>query len=167
MRLLLAYIRRPPPLPQIANSQTKYSCLGDLSLLPLFAAFFCISIACTAHSTGESRASGTSSCCWDLGRDRWAIRFLGSVFTQLLTPVRLLPLRRRRMNERLLPLLRLRANDYFTYSGSALRSSTCIDCVRLHPLRHSQWVITEIRVTPSPKLPQGTLSNQCSCLLVV
>jgi hypothetical protein len=50
LRLLLAYIRRPPPLPQVANSQTRYSCLGDLSLLPLFAAFFCISIACTTRT---------------------------------------------------------------------------------------------------------------------
>jgi hypothetical protein len=48
---------------------------------------------------------------------------LGSVFTRLLAPVRLLPLRR------------LRANDYFICSGSALRSSACIDCVRLHRLR--------------------------------
>jgi hypothetical protein len=51
LRPLLAYIRRPPPLPQIANLQTtRYSCLGDLSLLPLFAAFFCISIGCTART---------------------------------------------------------------------------------------------------------------------
>jgi hypothetical protein len=51
------------------------------------------------------------------------MRFLGSVFTRLLAPVRLLPLRR------------LRVNDYFIYSGSALRSSACIDCARLHRLR--------------------------------
>jgi hypothetical protein len=48
---------------------------------------------------------------------------LGSVFTRLLAPVRLLPLRR------------LRMNDYFIYSESALRSSACIDCVRLLRLR--------------------------------
>jgi hypothetical protein len=60
---------------------------------------------------------------------------LGSVFTRLFAPVRLLPLRQRQANERLLPLRRLRANDYFTYSGSALRSSACIDCVRLLRLR--------------------------------
>jgi hypothetical protein len=33
-----------------------------------------------------------------------AIWFLGSVFTRLLAPVQLLPLRRLRMSERLLPL---------------------------------------------------------------
>jgi hypothetical protein len=54
---------------------------------------------------------------------------LGSVFRRLLAPERLLPLRQRQANER------LRANDYFTYNGSALRSPTCIDCVRLHRLR--------------------------------
>jgi hypothetical protein len=42
---------------------------------------------------------------------------------RLLAPVRLLPLRQ------------LRANDYFIYSESALRSSACIDCVRLLRLR--------------------------------
>jgi hypothetical protein len=88
-----------------------------------------------AHDTGESRASGTLPCCWDPARDRRAIRFLGSVFTRLLAPVRLLPLRRQQANERLLPLHRLRANDYFTYSRSALRSSACNDCVRLLQLR--------------------------------
>jgi hypothetical protein len=88
-----------------------------------------------AHGTSESRASGTSSYCWDLARDRRPIRFLGSVFARLLAPVWLLPLRQRQTNERLLPLRRLRANDYFTYNGSALRSSACIDCVRLHRLR--------------------------------
>jgi hypothetical protein len=31
-------------------TNNRYSCLGDLSLLPLFAAFFCISIACTART---------------------------------------------------------------------------------------------------------------------
>jgi hypothetical protein len=76
-----------------------------------------------AHGTGESWASGTSPCWWDPARDRRTIRFLGSVFTWLLTPVRLLPLRR------------LRANDYFIYSESALRSSACIDCVQLLRLR--------------------------------
>jgi hypothetical protein len=75
------------------------------------------------HGTGESRASGTSPCCRDPAQDRRAIRFLGSVFTRLLAPVRLLPLRR------------LPVNDYFIYNGSALRSSACIDCVRLHRLR--------------------------------
>jgi hypothetical protein len=42
---------------------------------------------------------------------------------RLLSPVQLLPLRR------------LRVDDYFIYSGSALRSSACTDCVRLHQLR--------------------------------
>jgi hypothetical protein len=54
---------------------------------------------------------------------------------RLLALVRLLPLRRRQTNERLLPLRQLRANDYFIYSGSALRSSAYIVCVRLHRLR--------------------------------
>jgi hypothetical protein len=31
-------------------SQTRYSYLGDLSLLPLFAAFLCISITCTVRT---------------------------------------------------------------------------------------------------------------------
>jgi hypothetical protein len=47
--MLLDYIRFPP-LPQFVNSQTRYSCLGDLSLLPLFASFFCIIIACTTRT---------------------------------------------------------------------------------------------------------------------
>jgi hypothetical protein len=88
-----------------------------------------------AHGTDESRAFGTSPCCWDPSWDRRAIRFLESVFTRLVSPVRLLPLRRRQANERLLPLHRLRADDYFTYSWFALRSSTCNDCVRLLRLR--------------------------------
>jgi hypothetical protein len=36
---------------------------------------------------------------------------------------------------RLLPLRQLRTNDYFVYNGSSLRSSACIDLVRLHRLR--------------------------------
>jgi hypothetical protein len=51
---------------------------------------------------------------------------------RLLASERLLPLRQRQAYER---LHQLRANDYFTYSGSALRSPACIDYVRLHRLR--------------------------------
>jgi hypothetical protein len=90
----------------------RYSCLGDISLSPSVYCFFSHShrLHC-AHGTSESRASGTSSCCCDHARDRRVIRFLGSVFTRLLAPVRLLPLRR------LLLLRRLRTNDHFISIG--------------------------------------------------
>jgi hypothetical protein len=108
----------------------RYSYSGDLSLSPFVCCFFSHSHRLhSAHGTGESRASGTSSCCWDPARDRRTIRFLGSVFTRLLAPVRLLPLRR------------LRTNDYFIYSGSSLRPSAYIDLERLHRLRslYNEW----------------------------
>jgi hypothetical protein len=117
----------------------RYSCSGDLSLSPSVCCFFSHPHRLhRVHGTEESRAFGTSSCCWDLARDRRAIRLLGSVFTRLLAPVRL---RRLRTNELLLPLRRLWANDYFVYRGSALRSSTCIDFIRLHLLRllYNEW----------------------------
>jgi hypothetical protein len=48
---MFAYIRRPSSSSWFGpKSQTRYSYLGDLSLLPLFAAFFCILIACTART---------------------------------------------------------------------------------------------------------------------
>jgi hypothetical protein len=121
---MFSYIRRPSS----SSSDGQFTIQVLLLRIPLSSpSFYCflLHLHClhSAHGTGESRASGTSSCCWDPTRDRWAIRFLGSVFTRLLALIRLLPLHR------------LRANDYFTYSGSALRSSACIDCVRLHRLR--------------------------------
>jgi hypothetical protein len=67
-----------------------------------------------AHRTGKSRTSGTFSCCWDPARDWRAIRFLGSIFTRLLAPVRILP------------LCRLRTTTSST-AGSSLRSSTCTE----------------------------------------
>jgi hypothetical protein len=120
LRLLLTYIRRPPPPAQVANSHTKVFLFKRP--LPLSLCFATFSLhphrLHLAHGTGESRASRTSSCCWDPAWDRRAIRFLGSVFTRLLAPVQLLQLR---TSEQLLPL----------HQRCALRSSANIDCVRL------------------------------------
>jgi hypothetical protein len=102
----------------------RYSCSGDLSLSASVCCFLShFHRLHHAHSTGESRGSGTSPCCWDPAQDRWVIRFFGSVFMRLLAPIRLLPLRW------------LQVNDYFIYSWSALRSSACIGYVWLHQLR--------------------------------
>jgi hypothetical protein len=124
LRLLLTYIRRPPPPAQVANSHSKvFLFRRPLPLSLHFAAFSSHPHRLHhAHGTGESKASGTPSCCWDLAQDRRAIRFLGSVFTRLLALVQLLRLR---TSERLLPLRQ----------RYALWSSGCIDCVRLHRLR--------------------------------
>jgi hypothetical protein len=133
---MFAYIRRPSSSP----SDCQFTNQVLLIRRPLSSPSVCCFLLhlhhlhC-AHGTDKSRASGTSSCFWDPARDRRAIRFLGSVFTRLLAPIRLLPLCQWQTNERLLPLRRLRANDYFTYSGSALWSSACIDYVRLPRLR--------------------------------
>jgi hypothetical protein len=99
--------------------------------------------------------------------DRWASRFLGTVFTWLLAPVRLLPLRRQQTNERYFLYVDYERTTNLSTAGlhcDHLPASTVYDYTNWG---HSQWVITENRVTPSPNLPQGTLSNQCSCLLVV
>jgi hypothetical protein len=89
-------------------TNNRYSYLGDLSLLPLLAAFFCISIACTAR-TVPARAEPPEP---HLAAE--ILLGIGDYFLYV--------------NDK-------RVNDYFTYSGSALRSPACIDCVRLHRLR--------------------------------
>jgi hypothetical protein len=121
---LLAYISRFPPPAHVAFLHKGIPVQETSPSLPLSAASFRIPIACTARTVpARAEPPEPRPAAGDPARDRRTIRFLGSVFTRLLAP------------ERLLPLRRLQANNYFIYSESALRSSACIDCVRLLRLR--------------------------------
>jgi hypothetical protein len=121
---LLAYISRSPPSAQVANSHKVLLFRRPLPLSLCLLLYFRIPVACTACTVPagaeplEPRPPAEDPAWY-----RQAIRFLGSIITRLLAHVRLLPLRQ------------LRMNDYFVYSGSSLRSSVCIDLVRLHRLR--------------------------------
>jgi hypothetical protein len=120
---LLVYISLPPTSAQVANLKVfLFRRPLPLSLCLLLS--FRIPIACTARTVPvRAEPPEPRPATEDPARDRWAIRFLGSVFTRLLAPVRLLRLRQ------------LQTNDYFVYNGSSLRSSACIDLVRVHRLR--------------------------------
>jgi hypothetical protein len=148
--------------------QTRYSCLGDLSLLSLFAVFFCISIACTARTVpARAEPPEPRPAAEILLRIGGQKGFWGASSRDCSLPYDYFHYD----NDK-------RMNDYFLYVNYERTTTSPTAGLHCDPLPastmydypdwgHSQWVITEIRVTLSPKLPQGTLSNKCSCLLVV
>jgi hypothetical protein len=86
------------------------------------ASFYLLCVCCSllhphrlhrAHGTGESRASGTSSCCWYPARDRRAIRFLGVSSHDCSLPY-----------DYFLYIDDERTNDYFLYSMTNERTTT-------------------------------------------
>ena len=129
LRHLHAYINHPLLLSSSHHKHNcfRYSCLGDISLLPLLLS--AIPIASAAR-TALARAGLRNIC---------SLKVLHEIAVNQVFGERL-DATARSLNDYFVYIPTTGVNDYFVYflvtvRGTALRTSSCIDVVRLHQTR--------------------------------